>query len=95
MMIILVSDIILLGFFILNTNWNVSLLIPYFRYVDKALELTEVGPRFQLKLYHIKLGTVDETKAADTEWVHRPYMNTAAKRRFLSDDDGWKQDDEV
>lgn len=64
-----------------------------FRYIDKNLELTEVGPRFQLRLYHIKLGTVDEERAADTEWVHRPYMNTAAKRRFISDDDGWKEED--
>lgn len=63
------------------------------RYIDGKLELTELGPRFQLKLYHIILGTIDEEKAADTEWVHRPYMNTAAKRRFLSDDDGWQDDD--
>lgn len=66
-----------------------------YKYLDKNLEMTEVGPRFQLKLYHIKLGTVDEVKAADTEWVHRPYMNTSAKRRFLSDDDGWVQEDDV
>lgn len=64
-----------------------------YRYVDKNLELTEAGPRFQLRLYHIKLGTVDEEKAADTEWVYRPYMNTTAKRRFLSDDDGWKEEE--
>ena len=64
-----------------------------FQYVDKNLQLTEIGPRFQLKLYHIKLGTLDEERAADTEWVYRPYMNTAAKRRFLSDDDGWKEEE--
>lgn len=64
-----------------------------YRYIDNNLELTELGPRFQLKLYHILLGTIDEEKAADTEWVYRPYMNTTAKRRFLSDADGWKEDD--
>lgn len=64
-----------------------------YRYVDNNLELTELGPRFQLRLYHILLGTIDEEKAADTEWVYRPYMNTTAKRRFLSDDDGWKEDE--
>lgn len=58
------------------------------------IELTEIGPRFQMKLYQIKLGTIDEIQAADTEWVLRPFMNTAAKRRFLSDDDGWNQDDD-
>ncbi|XP_053680026.1 U3 small nucleolar ribonucleoprotein protein IMP4 isoform X2 [Anopheles nili] len=66
-----------------------------YRMVDKQLELTECGPRFQLMLYQIKLGTMDELDAADTEWVYRPYMNTAAKRRFLSDDDGWQEDNET
>ncbi|XP_055617110.1 U3 small nucleolar ribonucleoprotein protein IMP4 [Toxorhynchites rutilus septentrionalis] len=66
-----------------------------FKTVDKELVMTEVGPRFQLKLYQIKLGTLDQLDAADTEWVYRPYMNTAAKRRFLSDEDGWQQDDDV
>lgn len=61
----------------------------------KDIELTEVGPRFQLKLYEIKLGTLDATAAADTEWALRPYMNTTHKRRFLSNDDGWQQEDDI
>lgn len=65
-----------------------------YRHVEREIEMVEVGPRFQLKLYQIKLGTLDEIQAADTEWVMRPYMNTAAKRRFLSDEDGWVQDDD-
>ncbi|KAI8117590.1 hypothetical protein FF38_06261 [Lucilia cuprina] len=64
-----------------------------YQFINKELELTEVGPRFQLKLYQIKLGTLDEIHAANTEWVLRPYMNTSMKRRFLSDDDGWGQED--
>lgn len=59
----------------------------------KNVELTEVGPRFQMKLYEIKLGTLDAESAADTEWALRPYMNTSHKRRFLSDEDGWQQED--
>ena len=53
---------------------------------DKAedVELTEVGPRFEMKLYQIKLGTLDQPEAED-EWVLRPYMNTAKKRRRLGD----------
>lgn len=66
-----------------------------YKMVNGEAELSEVGPRFQLKLYQIKLGTLDEVKAADTEWVLKPYMNTAKKRRFLSDEDGWKQDDDI
>ena len=41
-------------------------------------------------VYDLKLGTIDQADAADTEWAYRPYMNTTKKRRFLSDDDGWK-----
>eukprot|EP00088_Acartia_fossae_P029476 TRINITY_DN3034_c0_g1_i1.p1 TRINITY_DN3034_c0_g1~~TRINITY_DN3034_c0_g1_i1.p1 ORF type:complete len:309 (+),score=69.56 TRINITY_DN3034_c0_g1_i1:45-971(+) len=56
----------------------------------KNVELTEVGPRFQLRLYQIKLGTLENENASNTEWSLRPYMNTARKRRFLSDEDGWE-----
>lgn len=66
-----------------------------YKYVEREIDMTEVGPRFQLKLYQIKLGTLDEVHSADTEWVLRPYMNTASKRRFLSDEDGWVQDDDI
>ncbi|GAB5364410.1 hypothetical protein AAMO2058_000967700 [Amorphochlora amoebiformis] len=47
------------------------------------VDLTEVGPRFEMKLYQIKLGTL-EMREADDEWVLRPYMNTARKRKVLS-----------
>jgi len=57
-----------------------------YKMVDgRHVELTEAGPRFELKLYKIILGTVDQESVADTEWVFRPYMNTARKRQSLSD----------
>lgn len=46
------------------------------------VELFEVGPRFEMQLYQIKLGTV-EMIDAETEWVLRPYMRTAKKRKAL------------
>jgi U3 small nucleolar ribonucleoprotein protein IMP4 len=49
-----------------------------------GIELIECGPRFELKLYQIKLGTLDQADIADTEWVLKPYMNTWRKRLFLS-----------
>jgi len=58
----------------------------------KKIELKEIGPRFQLRLYEIKQGTIENEAAADTEWALRPYMNTSKKRRFLSDDDGFEED---
>ena len=53
---------------------------------DGEIELSEVGPRFEMKLYDIKLGTLEIEKACETEWVLRPFMNTAKKRKFLSDE---------
>lgn len=47
------------------------------------VDLVEVGPRFEMQLYQIKLGTLDQPEA-DDEWVLRPYMNTAKKRRVLA-----------
>ena len=44
--------------------------------------LTEVGPRFEMTPYRILLGTL-EMEDAETEWVLKPYMNTAKKRRLL------------
>jgi U3 small nucleolar ribonucleoprotein protein IMP4 len=75
-----------------NHDDHISFRHHSYRFVDSSLELVELGPRFQLKLYQILLGTIDEEKAADIEWVHRPYMNTSSKRRFLSDEDGWQED---
>ncbi|GAB2295858.1 hypothetical protein Dimus_030009 [Dionaea muscipula] len=50
----------------------------------KSVDLKEIGPRFEMQLYLIKLGTMDQ-KEAPTEWVHRPYMNTTKKRKFLGE----------
>eukprot|EP00045_Choanoeca_perplexa_P005332 m.44991 g.44991 ORF g.44991 m.44991 type:complete len:287 (-) comp13064_c0_seq1:97-957(-) len=48
----------------------------------KEVELAEVGPRFEMKLYQIKLGTADQTDA-DKEWVAKPYLHTAKKKKYL------------
>jgi len=48
----------------------------------KDVELGEVGPRFEAKLYQLKLGTVDMTEA-ESEWVLRPYMNSAKRRKAM------------
>jgi len=48
----------------------------------EEVALHEVGPRFEMKLYQLRLGTLDQ-KAAENEYVLRPYQNTAAKRQLL------------
>lgn len=48
-----------------------------------AITLHEVGPRFELRLYQLRLGTIDQSEA-ENEYVLRPYQNTATKRQVLS-----------
>lgn len=66
-----------------NRKDTISFRNHMYRQSGPDVELAEVGPRFQLRLYQVKLGTVDMTEAQD-EWVLRPYMNTAKKRKVLS-----------
>ena len=54
----------------------------YTKVAHDKVELHEVGPRFELQLYRIRLGTLEQTEA-DNEYVLRPYQNTAAKRTTL------------
>ena len=53
-----------------------------YRKQGKEVDLVELGPRFELKLYQIKLGTAEQTEA-DTEWSLKPYMNTAKRRKLF------------
>ena len=48
----------------------------------REVQLAEVGPRFEARPFEIKQGTLDQPDA-DTEWVLRPYMNSAKKRTQL------------
>ncbi|KAF9615888.1 hypothetical protein IFM89_026814 [Coptis chinensis] len=86
------SGLFLLGFFISYAKiYGLKICMANFRHHvyekhggPKSLELKEVGPRFEMRLFKIKLGTADETIAQD-EWVSRPYMNTAKKRKVIGD----------
>src|SRR5690606_25366301 len=46
------------------------------------VELAEVGPRFEMKLFEIKLGAV-ENKSADYEWRLASYTRAARKRELF------------
>jgi len=48
----------------------------------ESVDLHEVGPRFEMRLYQIRLGTLDQ-KDAENEYVLRPYQNTATKRKII------------
>lgn len=49
----------------------------------RVVELTEIGPRFEMRPYQIVLGTIDNLRTADVEWALASYTNTAKKRRVL------------
>jgi U3 small nucleolar ribonucleoprotein protein IMP4 len=66
-------------------NQNDSISFRHHMYTKpnhETVELHEVGPRFELKLYQIRLGTLEQ-KEAQNEYVLRPYQNTAHKRNVL------------
>ncbi|XP_071698872.1 uncharacterized protein [Rutidosis leptorrhynchoides] len=50
----------------------------------KSIDLKEVGPRFELRLYQIKLGTMDQEEAQN-EFVLHSYMNTSKKQKVLGE----------
>jgi len=59
-----------------NTNDIISVRNHTYEKKDhKSVDLTEIGPRFELKPYQIQLGCLDQ-KEATKEWVLRPYMNS-------------------
>ncbi|KAJ3378955.1 snoRNA-binding rRNA-processing protein imp4 [Entophlyctis sp. JEL0112] len=49
----------------------------------KDVTLAEVGPRFEMRGYEIKLGTIEDEATADTEWVNRPYSNAVRKGKLM------------
>ncbi|PCH41260.1 Brix-domain-containing protein [Wolfiporia cocos MD-104 SS10] len=49
----------------------------------KQIQLAEVGPRFEMKPYEIRQGTIEQTEA-EREWVLAHYSRTAKKRSLLT-----------
>jgi U3 small nucleolar ribonucleoprotein protein IMP4 len=54
----------------------------YSKAAPDSVQLHEVGPRFEMRLYQIRLGTLEQ-KEAENEYVLRPYQNTASKCQEL------------
>ncbi|MCL4154930.1 UNVERIFIED_CONTAM: hypothetical protein GTU68_029222 [Idotea baltica] len=75
------------------TNWDDWILFRHHMYkkVDggKEYQLSEIGPRFSMKLHKLIRGTLDQAAAADIEFVLKPYKNTERKRTYFSDDGPW------
>lgn len=50
----------------------------------KDIELIECGPRFQLKLFKIIDGTLDELNSVNTEFTLRPFLNNNFKKHSFT-----------
>jgi U3 small nucleolar ribonucleoprotein protein IMP4 len=48
--------------------------------------LTECGPRFELKVYQIRLGTLEQ-QHAENEWVLRAYTRSAKKAKLAEEEE--------
>lgn len=68
-----------------NNNDFISFRHHNYRKEAGIITLAEVGPRFEMMLYDVKLGTIDVADSSNSEWCLRPYMNTAKKKKYLSD----------
>jgi U3 small nucleolar ribonucleoprotein protein IMP4 len=58
--------------------------LPYAHMQRSPANMQERGPRFELKLYQIKLGTMDQPHA-DNEFVLRAYTRSAKKARLAAE----------
>jgi U3 small nucleolar ribonucleoprotein protein IMP4 len=65
-----------------NDNDFISFRHHFYEKSGKKVELKEIGPRFEMKLYLIRLGTLDQPEA-DVEWSLKPYMRTSRTRQAL------------
>ncbi|CCV00159.1 unnamed protein product [Malassezia sympodialis ATCC 42132] len=70
-----------------NKNDFISFRHHVFVATHRDVHLAEVGPRFDMRPYEIRQGTLEQEQA-DVEWVLRPYMNTARKRSQLAGSSG-------
>jgi len=64
-----------------NENDFISFRHHTYKKVENEIELTERGPRFEMRLYKVLLGTLD-MKEAETEWALHAYLNTAKKKKL-------------
>ncbi|CAH6721821.1 U3 small nucleolar ribonucleoprotein protein Imp4p [[Candida] jaroonii] len=47
-----------------------------------GVEISEVGPRFEMRLFELRLGNVDD-KDADVEWQLKKFIRTANRKNYL------------
>eukprot|EP01035_Chromulina_nebulosa_P020299 gene20299-26350_t len=53
-----------------------------YKHNKNEIELEEIGPRYEMRPYEIRLGTIDQEEA-EREWVLRSFTNTARNKVVL------------
>jgi U3 small nucleolar ribonucleoprotein protein IMP4 len=66
-----------------NENDFISFRHHVFVKIPRQVQLAEVGPRFEMKPYEIRQGTLEQTES-EREWVLSHYSRTTKKRSVLS-----------
>ncbi|KIJ20158.1 hypothetical protein PAXINDRAFT_160807 [Paxillus involutus ATCC 200175] len=74
-----------------NDNDFISFRHHVFVKIPVDVQLAEVGPRFEMKPYEIRQGTIEQTEA-EREWVLAHYSRTAKKRTLLSSTSGGSEE---
>lgn len=65
-----------------NNDDYISVRHHVFVKTKDSVEISEIGPRFEMRLYEIRLGLPDN-KDADVEWQLRRFVRTANRKNYL------------
>lgn len=65
-----------------NNNDYISVRHHVYVKTKDGVELSEIGPRFELRLFELRLGTIDN-KDSDVEWQLRRFIRTANRKNYL------------
>jgi U3 small nucleolar ribonucleoprotein protein IMP4 len=66
-----------------NTDDHISFRHHMFQLQGKEVTLQEVGPRFEMQLYKVTRGTIDQEEA-EPEYIMRPFMNSSKRKKTLT-----------
>ncbi|EGV61227.1 snoRNA-binding rRNA-processing protein imp4 [Yamadazyma tenuis] len=65
-----------------NKNDYISVRHHIFVKTKDSVELSEIGPRFEMKLFEMRLGNMDN-KESEVEWQLKRFIRTANRKNYL------------
>lgn len=65
-----------------NKNDYISVRHHIFVKTKDSVELSEIGPRFEMKLFEMRLGNIDN-KDSEVEWQLKRFIRTANRKNYL------------